>query len=64
MAGTLVTLYAVIAGGVDTGWTFYTPLSTMFTNSNVSLAAVGVFIVGFSTIMTGINFIATTHTTT
>lgn len=61
MAGTFVTLYAVIAGGVDTGWTFYTPLSTMFTNSNVSLAAAGVFIVGFSTIMTGINFIVTVH---
>jgi cytochrome c oxidase subunit 1 len=61
MAGSLTTLYAVIAGGVDTGWTFYTPLSTMFSNSQVSLAAVGVFIVGFSTIMTGINFIVTTH---
>src|SRR3569833_568781 len=61
MAGSLVTLYAVIAGGVDTGCTFYTPLSTMFADSQVSLAAAGVFIVGFSTIMTGINSIVTTH---
>ena len=59
--GSLFTLYAVVAGGVDTGWTFYTPLSTLFSNSHVSMAAAGVFIVGFSTIMTGINFIVTVH---
>src|SRR3954452_21567897 len=61
IAGALVTFYAMILGGLDTGWTFYTPLSTMFTNDNVSIAAVGVFIIGFSTIMTGINFIVTVH---
>lgn len=59
--GSVFTLYSVIAGGVDTGWTFYTPFSTMFSNSYVSAAAFGVFIVGFSTIMTGINFIVTVH---
>ncbi|HTN62250.1 MAG TPA: cytochrome c oxidase subunit I [Devosia sp.] len=59
--GSLFTLYAVVAGGVDTGWTFYTPLSSMFSNSHVSAAAAGVFIVGISTIMTGINFIVTVH---
>ncbi|MFD1942974.1 cytochrome c oxidase subunit I [Paradevosia shaoguanensis] len=59
--GSFFTLYAVIAGGVDTGWTFYTPLSSMFSNSHVSAAAAGVFIVGFSTIMSGINFIVTVH---
>ena len=42
------TLYALIAGGVDTGWTFYTPFSTMFSNSHVIAAAVGVFVAGFS----------------
>jgi cytochrome c oxidase subunit 1 len=59
--GALFTLYSIIAGGVDTGWTFYTPFSTMFSNSHVIAAAVGVFITGFSSIATGVNFITTTH---
>ncbi|MGO9942046.1 MAG: cytochrome c oxidase subunit I [Rhodoblastus sp.] len=54
-------LAALIAGGVDTGWTFYTPLSTSFSEGNVALAAVGVFIAGFSSIASGVNFIATVH---
>ena len=58
----LFTLAAIIAGGVDTGWTFYTPYSTAFTNSYVILTAVGVFIAGFSSILTGLNFIVTIHT--
>ncbi|HJP98788.1 MAG TPA: cbb3-type cytochrome c oxidase subunit I [Rhodanobacteraceae bacterium] len=53
---------ALWAGGVDTGWTFYTPYSTMFSNTNVYLAIIGVFVTGFSTIFTGLNFIVTTHT--
>jgi len=61
ITGGLFTLYAVIAGGVDTGWTFYTPYSTMFSNSHVLAAAMGVFVAGFSSIATGINFIVTTH---
>jgi cytochrome c oxidase subunit 1 len=60
--GGLFTLAALIAGGVDTGWTFYTPFSTMFSNSNVILAITGVFIIGFSSILTGLNFIVTVHT--
>jgi cytochrome c oxidase subunit 1 len=60
VAGVL-TVYALVAGGVDTGWTFYTPYSTMFSNSHVLAAAMGVFVVGFSTIATGVNFIATIH---
>src|SRR5204862_7795222 len=59
--GSLFTLFAVLMGGVDTGWTFYTPLSSMFANGWVSTAIAGVVIVGFSSIMTGINFIVTTH---
>ncbi|WP_018263806.1 cytochrome c oxidase subunit I [Methylobacterium sp. WSM2598] len=55
------TVYALIAGGVDTGWTFYTPFSTMFSNTHVFAAALGVFLVGFSTIATGINIIASVH---
>jgi cytochrome c oxidase subunit 1 len=60
--GALFTLSALVTGGVDTGWTFYVPYSTEFSNSSVILAAVGVFIVGFSSILTGLNFIVTTHT--
>jgi cytochrome c oxidase subunit 1 len=47
---------------VDTGWTFYTPYSTTYANSNVMLTAVGVFITGFSSILTGLNFTVTIHT--
>ncbi|HEY3873918.1 MAG TPA: cbb3-type cytochrome c oxidase subunit I [Candidatus Kapabacteria bacterium] len=53
---------AIIAGGVDTGWTFYAPYSTSYSNSNVLLAAIGIFVAGFSSILTGINFIVTVHT--
>ncbi len=61
VGGALLTVYALIAGGVDTGWTFYTPYSTMFSNTHVLAAAAGVFLAGFSSIATGVNFIATTH---
>src|SRR6266480_1728212 len=57
--GGIITLGVVIGGGLDTGWTFYTPYSTVGSNTNVSLAAVGVFITGFSSILTGFNFIIT-----
>ena len=60
-AGGLFTLAAVIGGGVDTGWTFYTPYSSTYANSNVILAALGIFITGFSSILTGLNFIVTIH---
>ena len=59
--GGFFTLTAVLAGGIDTGWTFYTPYSTMFSNSAVIAAATGAFIVGFSSILTGIHFIVTPH---
>jgi cytochrome c oxidase subunit I len=59
--GGIFTVYALLAGGVDTGWTFYTPFSSMFSNSNVVWALVGVFITGFSSILTGLNFIVTIH---
>ncbi len=60
--GGLVTIYALLAGGVDTGWTFYVPYSTTFSNSYVIAAGVGIFISGFSSILTGLNFIVTIHT--
>jgi cytochrome c oxidase subunit 1 len=59
--GMLFTLGAMIYGGVDTGWTFYPPYSTDGSNSNVLLAGVGVFITGFSSILTGLNFMVTIH---
>jgi len=59
--GGLFTLVAALVGGIDTGWTFYTPFSSMYANSAVVWVIVGVFITGFSTIFTGINFIVTTH---
>ncbi len=62
MAGGLLTLWALMAGGVDTGWTFYTPYSTQFSNTYVVLAGLGVFVNGFSSILTGLNFIVTIHT--
>jgi cytochrome c oxidase subunit 1 len=56
-----VVLYSLIMGGADTGWTFYTPLSTSYANGYVFAAAMAVFINGFSTIMTSLNFIVTIH---
>jgi cytochrome c oxidase subunit 1 len=62
VAGGLFTLYSQLAGGVDTGWTFYTPLSSVYANGHVVAAALGIFITGFSSILTGLNFIVTIHT--
>ncbi len=60
--GALFTLTALIFGGAETGWTFYTPLSTTYQTQHVVLVVAGVFIAGFSSILTGINFIVTIHT--
>src|SRR4051812_41104227 len=62
MAGGLTALYAIVVGGVDTGWTFYTPYSSVYSNSHVVAMAAGVFIAGFGTILTGLNFMITVHT--
>src|SRR5579862_3003815 len=61
LLGGLFTLYALVAGGVDTGWTFYTPFSTVASTTNVIPTALGIFITGFSSILTGLNFIVTIH---
>src|SRR5687768_5785789 len=61
MAGGTLTVGAAVGGGVDTGWTFYTPYSTSFSNTNVALTVIGVFITGFSSILTGLNFVVTIH---
>src|SRR5215207_6191304 len=61
VVGALLMIVATALGGVDTGWTFYTPYSSVFSNTQVSLAVVGIFINGFSSILTGLNFIVTMH---
>src|SRR6186713_1304135 len=61
VVGAIVTLTAVFTGGLDTGWTFYTPYSSVSSQTAVSTAAIGVFITGFSSILTGLNFIVTVH---
>jgi cytochrome c oxidase subunit 1 len=60
IAGVLM-LHCICTGGVDTGWTFYTPFSTAFSNTKVVEAGVAIFIVGFSSILTGLNFVVTIH---
>jgi cytochrome c oxidase subunit 1 len=51
----------IITGGVDTGWTFYTPYSTQYSNTKVFATTLGAFITGFSSILTGLNFLVTIH---
>lgn len=60
VVGALFALYSIVTGAVDTGWTFYTPYSTTSQSSVISMT-LAVFILGFSSIFTGLNFIATTH---
>jgi cytochrome c oxidase subunit 1 len=61
VAGALIMLGSMLAGATDTGWTFYTPYSDS-TPTRLVPVLIGVFVLGISTIFTGINFIATTHT--
>jgi cytochrome c oxidase subunit I len=58
--GALMAIGSILLGGIDTGWTFYTPYSTT-TGGAVSLMTLAVFVLGFSSIFTGLNFIATVH---
>ena len=59
--GGIFAMIAAILGGVDTGWTFYTPYSSTYSNSYVVLTLTGAFVAGFSSILTGLNFIVTIH---
>src|SRR6476646_2546730 len=61
MAGAFFSLATMVSGGVDTGWTFYTPLSSGYLRTHVALMAVGLIMAGFSSIFTGLNFIVTVH---
>jgi cytochrome c oxidase subunit I len=57
----VIYLHCILAGGADTGWTFYTPFSTAFSNTRVIEAGIAIFIAGFSSILTGLNFVVTIH---
>ena len=61
MIGGTFVLASLVLGGVDTGWTFTTPLSTHYLNTHVITTATAIFIAGFSSIFTGLNFIVTVH---
>jgi cytochrome c oxidase subunit I len=61
MLGAGLMTYNLVSGGVDTGWTFYAPFSTLYSTSNVVSAGMAIFVVGFSSILTGLNFIVTVH---
>ncbi|HXC52118.1 MAG TPA: cbb3-type cytochrome c oxidase subunit I [Candidatus Limnocylindrales bacterium] len=61
LTGATIALVATATGGLDTGWTLYTPYSTAYATTNVVLPATGIFITGFSSILTGFNFIVTIH---
>ncbi|MDP2340751.1 MAG: cytochrome c oxidase subunit I [Deltaproteobacteria bacterium] len=60
VVGSLMAVTAIFAGGIDTGWTFYTPYSST-TDGSVVMMAAAVFVLGFSSIFTGLNFIVTVH---
>jgi cytochrome c oxidase subunit 1 len=60
VVGALMALSSLALGGVDTGWTFYTPYSTT-TGGGVTMMVLAAFVLGFSSIFTGVNFIATIH---
>jgi cytochrome c oxidase subunit I len=62
MIGGAITIGATVMGGVDTGWTLYPPYSSSYSSSHVIATAGGIFVIGFSSILTSLNFIVTTHT--
>jgi cytochrome c oxidase subunit I len=58
--GAVMAVGSILIGGVDTGWTFYTPYSSTTSGSVITMVT-AVFILGFSSIFTGMNFIVTVH---
>lgn len=61
LIGALLAVSSLFFGGVDTGWTFYTPYSSLKSQGGVTFMAMGAFVAGFSSVLTGLNFIATVH---
>ena len=58
--GATMAISSIVTGAIDTGWTFYTPYSTT-TDASVVMMTMAVFVLGFSSIFTGLNFVATVH---
>jgi cytochrome c oxidase subunit 1 len=61
MGGATLAMVGILGGGVDTGWTFYPPYSSVYSTSTVLVTGIGVFVNGFSSILTGLNFMVTIH---
>ncbi|MCW8137643.1 MAG: cbb3-type cytochrome c oxidase subunit I [Planctomycetota bacterium] len=61
LIGGALAVFSILQGGLDTGWTFYTPYSTESARKGVVMVVTGVFILGFSSIFTGLNFVVTIH---
>jgi cytochrome c oxidase subunit 1 len=61
MIAVVIALWSIFAGGVDTGWTFYTPFSSKSSHTNVIPTILAAFVAGFSSILTGLNFVVTMH---
>jgi cytochrome c oxidase subunit 1 len=61
MAGAAMILWVIFSGGIDTGWTFYTPFSSKASHTDVIPAMIAIAVAGFSSIFTGLNFIVTVH---
>jgi cytochrome c oxidase subunit I len=61
IGGAVLYIWCIMTGGVDTGWTFYTPYSSLFSNTRVVEACLAIFLAGFSSILTGLNFVVTVH---
>ncbi len=61
MGGAALAGSALMTGGIDTGWTFYAPFSSTYANGSVTVALMGAFVAGFSSILTGLNFVVTIH---
>ena len=59
--GAIFTFLSLANNGFDTGWTFYTPYSSDTNSAGIIWVTLGVFILGFSSILTGTNFITTIH---
>jgi cytochrome c oxidase subunit 1 len=61
MTGAAMILWVIFSGGIDTGWTFYTPFSSKASHTDVIPAMIAIAVTGFSSIFTGLNFIVTVH---
>ncbi len=60
VAGACIALSSIVFGAIDTGWTFYTPYSVT-TDTSVVMMTLAAFVLGFSSILTGLNFVVTVH---